>query len=589
MKSFLKYLLASILGVLLAGLILILILVAIISAGISSQDKPVEIKSKTILVLNLDKPINDRKSSLPVIVYNLSNLGAENQIGLNDLLSNITKAGKDDNIKGIYLQLSNLQTGIATIEEIRNTLLEFKNTGKFIVAYSENYSQATYYLASVADKLYLNPQGSVNFLGLSAEIMFYKNTLEKLDLEPEIIRHGKFKSAVEPFMLDKMSPENREQISTYVGSIWNHIVKQIAVSRHSSEEKLNAFADHLLFSNTDSVISYNMIDAFLYADQVLDTLAHLVKIDNSKNLNFVTHQKYSKVPKPRDEKGYTRDKIAVIYALGDITSGDPGENYIGSDKMVKTIRDARQDSTVKAIVLRVNSPGGSALASEVIWRELYLAKQVKPVIASMGDVAASGGYYIVSAADTVVASPITITGSIGVYGIMLNAGDFLEHKLGITTDEVNTNKYSDFGSIYRPLSPAERFAMQKMIDETYTTFVKRVSEGRGLSFETVDKIAEGRVWSGSNALDLDLVDMMGGLQTAVEIAAKKAGLDHYRIIELPEIEEPFNQLVKQLTGDLKESFVRQELNDLYKPYRTIKLLLQDDKIQARMPFEITIH
>lgn len=589
MKSFLKYLLASILGVFLAGLILILILVAIISAGISSQDKPVEIKSKTILVLNLDKPINDRKSTLPVIVYNLFNLGAENQIGLNDLLSNITKAGKDDNIKGIYLELSNLQAGIATIEEIRNALLEFKNTGKFIAAYSENYSQATYYMASVADRLYLNPHGSVSFIGLSAEVMFYKNALEKLDLEPEIIRHGKFKSAVEPFMLDKMSPENREQVTTYVGSIWDHIVKQVAVSRHTTIEKLNAFADQLLFSNADSVISYGMVDAFLYADQVLDTLAHLVEINNPKNLNFVTHQGYSKAPKSRDEKGYTRDKIAVIYALGDIASGDPGENYIGSEKMTKTISDARQDSTIKAIVLRVNSPGGSALASTVIWRELYLAKQVKPVIASLGDVAASGGYYIVSAADTVVASPNTITGSIGVYGILLNAGDFLDHKLGITTDQVNTNKYSDFGSIYRPLSPSERFALQKMIDETYTTFVQRVSDGRDLSFEAVDKIAEGRVWSGSNALDLGLVDVMGGLTTAIEIAAKKAGLDHYRIVELPKIEDPFNQIVKQLTGDLKESLVKQELNDLYKPYRTIKRLLQDDKIQARLPFEITIH
>ena len=257
--------------------------------------------------------------------------------------------------------------------------------------------------------------------------------------------------------------------------------------------------------------------------------------------------------------------------------------------MAKTISDARQDSTIKAIVLRVNSPGGSALASAVIWRELYLAKQVKPVIASMGDVAASGGYYIVSAADTVVASPNTITGSIGVYGILLNAGDFLDHKLGITTDQVNTNKYSDFGSIYRPLSPSERFALQKMIDETYTTFVQRVSDGRDLSYEAVDKIAEGRVWSGSNALNLGLVDVMGGLTTAVEIAAKKAGLDHYRIVELPKIEDPFNQIVKQLTGDLKESLVKQELNDLYKPYRTIKLLLHDDKIQARLPFEITIH
>ena len=589
MKSFFKYLLASILGILIASLIMFFITIGIISVLVTSQDKPVGIKSNTILMLKLDQPINDRKSPLPMFVYNLTSFGAETQLGLNDILNNISKAGQDENIRGIFLELSGLQTGIATIEEIRNALLDFKKTGKFIVAFSDTYTQGSYYLASLADKVYLTPGGSVNLIGLSAEIMFYKKALEKLDIQPEIIRHGKFKSAVEPFLFDKMSPENREQIRTYVGSIWNHMLEQISVSRKIPIDKLNTFADSLLLWNNSSTIAYGIIDTTLYKDQVLDTLAHFVQVDNSKSLSFVTHQKYLRVPKQHEEKGYTRNKIAVIYAEGNIVTGEQGEGMIGSGKIAKTIREARQDSTIKAIVFRVNSGGGSALASEVIWRELFLARQVKPVIASMGDVAASGGYYILAAADMIVASPNTITGSIGVYGLLIDAGDFFENTLGITIDVDKTNAHSDFGSIYRPLSISERMTLQKMIDETYSTFVTRVSDGRRLAFENVDKIAEGRVWSGKNALELGLVDTLGGLTTAVDIAAKKAKLDHYRIIELPKLEEPFAQIVKELSGDIKERLLRHELSEHYNQYRVVKQILKSDRIQARLPYEITIH
>lgn len=588
MKSFLKYLLASILGVFIALFIFFLISIGFISALISSQDKPVDIKSNSILMLRLNQPIHDRKSPMPALVFNLSSIGANTPLGLNDILNNIRKASQDENIRGIYLELSGLQTGIATVEEIRNALAVFKQSGKFVVAFSDLYTQGSYYLASVADRIYLNPGGSVNLIGLSAEIMFYKKALEKLDIEPEIIRHGKFKSAVEPFMYDQMSPENRDQIRTYMGSIWTHMVEQMADSRDVEADRINQFADSLLLWNNAAAVDLGLIQATLYKDQVLDTLARLVQAEKSRDLNFITHQKYLRVPESKG-KGYSRNKIAVIYAEGDIVSGEQSDGIIGSAKIARTIREARQDSSVKAIVFRVNSPGGSALASEVIWRELYLARQVKPVIASMGDVAASGGYYIVAPADTIVASPNTITGSIGVFGLLIHAGEFLEDRLGITTDVENTNAHSDFGSVFRPLALPERLALQKMIDETYTTFVNHVSDGRGLQWNDVDKIAEGRVWSGKNALELGLVDTLGGLSTAIEIAASRARLDHYRIVELPKLEEPFAQLVRELSGDIRERFLRQELSGHYQQYRMIKQVLQSDRIQARLPYSITLH
>jgi protease-4 len=589
MKGFFKYLIASILGVLIAFLLLFFIFLGITSALMSFQDKAVEVKSGSILYLKLDKPIKDRKSPMPILVYNLAGFAADNEIGLNDVLNNISKAKQDEKIKGIYLELTRLDAGIATVEEIRDALIDFQKSGKFIVAFSDNYAQKSYYLASVADKIYLNPAGLISFVGLSAEIMFYKNTLEKLDIEPEVIRHGKFKSAVEPFMYDKMSPENREQIRTYIGSIWDHMVHNISESREISPEKLNDFADSLLAWNNSSAITLHMIDTILYKDQVLDTLAKLVQLKKTKDLHFVTHQKYLKVPKPRNEKGYTRDKIAVIYASGDIVTGDFGNKNISSERISKTIRSAKEDSSIKAIVFRVNSPGGSALASEEIWRELYRARQVKPVVASMGDVAASGGYYILAAADTVVASPNTITGSIGVFGLLVDASDFFENKLGITVDVENTNKYSDFGSLYRPLSDTERKVLQNMIDQIYTTFVTRVSDGRQLPFETVDKIAEGRVWSGTNAHERGLVDVMGGLSSSVEIAAKMANLDNYRIVELPKLEDPIKQIMKELTGDATERLVRHELDQTYKYYKSLQQLLNGDRIQARLPFDISVH
>jgi protease-4 len=589
MKSFFKYLLASMLGMFLAIFLIFLVFIGMVAALISSQDKPVDIKPNSILLLKLDQPIHDRKYSFPLLDYSWSGFGTDHSLGLNDILNNIRKAGKDNNIKGIYLELSSLQSGMATAEEIRNALLEFKKTKKFVVAFSDSYTQGTYYLASVANKIFLNPSGSVNIVGLSAELLFFKKTLEKLDIEPEIIRHGKFKSAVEPFIYDKMSAENRLQIKTYVGSLWNHMTYKIAESRRITMQSINEFADNLYLWDNTQIIAYQLIDTVLYKDQVLDTLARLTNSKKSEDIKFISHQKYLRVPANRDDKGYSRNKIAVIYAEGDIVGGEESNGIIGSSKMAATIRHARKDSNIKAIVFRVNSPGGSALASEVIWRELSLARKVKPVIASMGDLAASGGYYIVAPADTIVASPNTLTGSIGVFGLLMNAGDFFEEKLGITSDVENTNAYSDFGSVFRPMTNPERMALQNMVDVTYSTFVSHVSQGREMPFENVDRIAEGRVWSGQNAIEIGLADTLGGLETAIQIAAKKAKIDKYRIIELPEIDDPLTQILNELSGDVRSFLFRNEFPASYRSYKTLYQILKSDKVQARLPYEISIH
>jgi protease IV len=588
MRSFLKYLLASILGVIIGSVLLFVLTLIILSGIMASQDKPAKIDENSVLQLKLNVPIHDRKNNLPILVYNITSFSTDNQMGLNDILANVKNATTDDRIKGIFLDLTRIDAGIATVEEIRNALLDFKKSGKFIIAYSESYSQKAFYLATAADKVYMNPGGSVDFIGLSAQLMFFKKALEKLDVKPEIIRHGRFKSAVEPFMYDKMSPENREQIRTYVGSIWNHMIERIAESRHTDAASLNTFADSLSMWSNSSAISHHLIDTLLYRDQVLDTLAKLSGVKEVKKMHFVSNSKYLKAERPKSKKEYTRNKIAIIYAEGDIVSGDPGEGSIGSESLSRTIRSAREDSTIRAIVFRVNSGGGSALASEVIWRELYLAHKVKPVIASMGDVAASGGYYILTAADTIVASPNTITGSIGVFGILVDASGLFNNKLGITTDVEKTNQNSDFGSIYRPLSPVEKLALQRMIDETYSNFLKRVSDGRHMTTEAVDKIAEGRVWSGNNAQQLNLTDVMGGLNTAVELAAKKANLSNYKLVELPRQEDPLTMILNELSGDISEKVMKHELGTSYQYYRFLEKLLHGERIQARLPYDITV-
>jgi len=589
MKQFFKTVFASFIGTLLASFIFIFIIIGIIGAiaALSGTDKEVEIKENSILVMKFDGPIKDRGAKNPF--ENLSSLiSKEESIGLDDILNNIEKAKEDNNIKGIYIETSSLPAGLAMVEEIRTKLLEFKNTGKFILAYSEYYSQKAYYLASVADKIYLNPQGAIEFKGLSAELMFFKNALAKLEVEPQIIRHGKFKSAIEPFILDKMSDENREQTMTYLSAIWNHMIEGISKSRNISIEELNKIANEILLQKAEDAIKYKFADQLAYKDEVLEILKEKTEAKAIDKINSVSiaDYTYAKVDK---KKEFTKDKIAVIYAVGEIDSGEGDDEEIGSERISKAIREARLDDKVKAIVLRVNSPGGSALASEVIWREVTLAKQAKPVIVSMGNVAASGGYYISCAADTIVAEPNTITGSIGVFGVLFNAQGFMNNKLGVTIDTVKTNMYADIGSIYRPLTASERDIIQKSVEHVYDVFITRVAEGRKLTKEQVDEIGQGRVWSGVDAKRIGLVDVLGGLETAIKIAAQKAGLENYKLVSLPKQKNPIDELFSKGTSGVEEAMIKHFFGENAKYLMTLNRLKKYSGIQARMPYEIEIH
>jgi protease-4 len=589
MKQFFKTVFASLLGTLLASVIFVFLLIGMIGAiaAISGSEKEVEVKENSILVVKFEGPITDRSSKNP-----FQNLGAmfskEQAIGLDDILNNIEKAKDDEKIKGIYMEITSVPAGIAMVEEIRNKLLEFKNTGKFIIAYSEYYTQGAYYLASVADKIYLNPQGAIDFKGLSAELMFFKNALAKLEVEPQIIRHGKFKSAIEPFILDKMSDENREQTMTYIGSIWNHMVDGISKSRNISAEELNKIADEMLLQKAEDAVKYKFADQLAYKDEILEILKEKTEAKAVDKINSVSIADYTNA-KESKKKDFTKDKIAVIYAVGEIEGGEGDDEKIGSERISKAIREARLDEKVKAIVLRVNSPGGSALASEVMWREVVLAKQVKPVIVSMGNVAASGGYYISCAADTIVAEPNTITGSIGVFGVLFNAQGFMNNKIGITFDTVKTNTHADIGSINRPLTASERDIIQKSVEHVYDVFITRVAEGRKLTKEQVDEIGQGRVWSGVDAKRIGLVDVLGGLETAIEIAAQKAGLDNYKLLSLPKQKDPFEELFSKGTSGVEEAMVKHFLGENAKYYITLDRLKSYSGIQARMPYEVEIH
>ncbi|MCK4662320.1 MAG: signal peptide peptidase SppA [Bacteroidales bacterium] len=590
MKNFLKYTLASIVGFLIANLILFFIFIGIIASVVaSSKDKTVKVKPKTVLHIKLDKPIVDRASNNPLDNFNFGDIESSYKLGLYDVLQNIEKAKTDENIKGIYLELFVIPAGIATIDEIRNALIDFKESGKFIISYSDYYTQSAYYLASVADKVYLNPEGTFDFKGLRAEIMFIKGSLKKLGIEPQIIRHGKYKAAVEPFILDKMSDANREQTSKYVNSIWEHYIKGISTQRDISTDKLSEYADNYKLIVSEDLIDKKLIDGLKYKDEVLAELRDLLEIDAKKEINSISLNKYTKAPKKHKQKGLAKDKVAVIFAQGLIQMGKGKEDVIGSERISKAIREARLDSTIKAIVLRINSGGGSALASDIILREIILAKQVKPVIASMGNVAASGGYYIACAADTIVASDVTITGSIGVLGIIPNAKELLNDKLGITFDGVKTNKFSDFIGIDRPMRPEEKEIILEMIENVYDVFITHVSNGRNMTKEAIDEIGQGRVWSGTDAKEIGLIDVFGGLNKSIEIAVEKAGLEKYRVVSLPKQEDPFEQIMKQLTGDVKTAILKEQLGAQYKYYEKIQKFSKIKGIQAIMPYEIDVY
>tara|TARA_X000000368_G_scaffold4387_1_gene3335 strand:+ start:7377 stop:9131 length:1755 start_codon:yes stop_codon:yes gene_type:complete len=583
MKSFFKNIFSTIIGILVSIFILILLFTG--SIALMSSEKEITIKENSILRIDLANTlVVERASENPLDRF----LDVSGEVGetieLKQILDNIEKAKKDNNIKAIYINTSFINAGLSKIEEIRNKLLEFKKTKKPIIAYSEVYSQSAYYLASVANKIYLNPEGIVEIKGLSVSQLFFKGLLEKLDVDVQIIRHGKFKSAIEPFTLDKMSPANRKQMTLFLNSIADNIMDSIASQRGFTLSEIQGHANNLSLESTKSCLDLNYVDALLYQDQIEDSL---LVASGGEKLNFISIKKYTNIELEKEE--ISRNKIAIIYATGTISSGKGDEKSIGSETTAKAIKEAREDKNVKAIVLRINSGGGSALASDVIWRETILTKEEKkPLVVSMGDYAASGGYYIACAADSIVANPTTLTGSIGVFGMIPNLQKLYKNKLGITIDTVNTNKSADIGT-NRPLTNFERGKIQKSIENTYNTFITHVSEGRNMSKTAVDEIGQGRVWTGYDAKSIGLIDTYGGIEKAIEIASLLAEVDDYRIISLPRKQDPFTKLAMKIgQGTSISNIIIERLGFRTKITEPIENLLEADRIQARIPFIITL-
>ncbi|MCB0756143.1 MAG: signal peptide peptidase SppA, partial [Flavobacteriales bacterium] len=550
-----------------------------------------EVKDNSVLHIKLNFEIKERGINSPFGNFDPSTFEPKPSVGLNDILKSLENAANDDKIKGIYLDLQSIQAGMATVEEVRNALLEFKESGKWIVAYSEIYSQKAYYLASVADEVWLNPEGMLEWKGLGAQLMFLKGMFEKLEVEPQIIRYGKFKSAIEPLILDKMSEANRMQTMTYMSDLWNQILSGVSEGRSKAVADLDALAQNATIQNADDALENGLVDELLYKDQVLDKLREKLGIeDDEKKINYIGLAKYKDAPKakPDDEKASKKEKIAVIYAVGSIEGGNGDDETIGSETISSEIRKARKDDKVKAIVLRVNSPGGSALASDVMWREIVLAKQEKPVVVSMGDVAASGGYYISCAADSIFAQPNTITGSIGVFGVLWNAKKMINNKLGIQVDTVKTNRFADLGTPLRPLTDLERDIIQNGVNEIYTDFITKVAEGRKMKVADVDSIGQGRVWSGEDALQIGLVDKLGGIDEAIACAARMAEVENYRVLEYPEQKEPFQQFMEELSGKGEDILLKHRLGQYYEYVKDVEELMNMEGVQARLPYQIYI-
>jgi len=587
MGGFLKMFLASLLALIIFSFIGFFLFLALI-AGLTKSDKPV-VEKNSVLVVNLSQPFREQQLESPLAYFSSND---ELSIpGVYDVVRLIQKAGKDDKIKGIYLMSGISGNGFATSEEIRNALLAFKKSGKFIVSYSEMMNQKSYHVANVSDKVYVNPKGFFDWTGFSSELLFLKGTLEKLDIEPQIFYAGKFKSATEPFRTDKMTEENKLQTSVWLNDLYSHFLIKAAEERKTDTATLHQLANEGTIKNPQDAVAHKLIDAIKYDDEIKDEIKQRLNLGKYDKINFISINSYLKSGGYKKSSG---EKIALIYAQGAIIDGGgDDQGQIASANYIKLIRKARLDKTIKAIVFRVNSGGGSALASETIWRELSLAKQEKPVVVSFGDVAASGGYYISCAADSIFASPTTITGSIGVFGIIPNMEGFFKNKLGVTFDGVKTGPYADLGAVYRPMNENEKKFVQQNIDEIYLSFKQRVADGRKKTVDFIDSIAQGRVWSGNKAIENGLIDKFGGLQDAVDCAARMAKLSNYRLREYPEMQNVFDRL---LGGGSKENTLKTEMlkkelgEDQYKIYNEMLRIKQiTNSAQTRLPFEFFIN
>ena len=585
MKDFIKFTFASLLGVLLAGIVFAILGIVSMVGMMASSDTETVVKENSIFMLKLNGTLSERASENPFQSF----LGEENtNYGLDEILSSIQKAKDNENIKGIYLHAEALETSFASLEEIRSALMDFKESGKWIVAYGDQYDQGTYYLASTADKIIVNPQGSIAWHGLASQVVFFKDLLGKLGVDMQIFKVGTYKSAVEPFIATEMSPANREQTTAYITSIWNKLLEDISASRNLSVDSLNYYADQMMdLRPAQDYITYGMADTLMYKDEVLSYLKNMSDREADESLRTLRLEDMKNVKRnvPKDKSG---NIIAVYYAYGEIDNSTSTDEGIDSKKVCRDLRKLREDETVKAVVLRVNSPGGSAYGSEQIWNEVVKMTAEKPVVVSMGDYAASGGYYISCAADCIVANPTTLTGSIGIFGMFPNMEKLFSDKLGLNFDMVKTNKLADMGDLTRPFNAAESEIMQNYINNGYKLFVKRCADGREMTTEAIEKIAEGRVWTGATAKELGLVDELGGLDKALEIAAEKAGVEAYSTITYPAKEGIFSSLLNQSKNDYIEGKLEESIGEYYHQFKFIKNLKEADPVQARLPFEMII-
>ena len=587
MKDFLKYTLASIVGLLACTIIVSIIsIIAVVGIAASSETATV-VNENSIFKLNLKGEVTERMIDNPFAA--LMN-EEQTALGLNDILTSIQKAADNEFIKGIYLEAGGIVADPACTDEIRNALLRFKETGKFVVAYGGSYTESDYYICSVADKVILNPQGMVDWHGVASQTIYFKDLLAQLGIEMEVFKVGTYKSAVEPYTSTKMSEENREQIAAYTSSIWNNMVKGVSESRGITPEKLNECADrYMAFASPEETLAEGLVDTLLYMDETKDYLKQLMNIDEDESLHVLSLNEVKNIQKnvPLDKSG---NIIAMYYAEGQIVDApSTGMNTtpeIVGEKMCTDLRKLRDDETVKAVVLRVNSPGGSAFASEQIWNEVVKLKEKKPVIVSMGGYAASGGYYISCAADTIIAQPSTLTGSIGIFGMFPNPHKLITDKLKLNVETVKSNKHADFGSMARPFSADERTIMQGYINRGYALFTKRCADGRQMSIADIEAIAQGRVWTGEMAKELGLVDMLGDIELAKTIAAEKAGIESYTLISYPKETGALDMFLNQAKESYIETRIAKVAGQFKHELNLIYNLEQMSSLQARMPFEI---
>ncbi len=589
MKSFFKYVLATVTVIIICSLLMILVIIGIVTSMVSSvsSGKDTVTPSNAVLLITLDHTITEKTEPNPFEGLDMPGYSGLKSLGLNDMLGRIKAAKEDSNIKGVYLNVAGVNTGFASMKAIRDALLDFKESGKFIMAYSENYTQKGYYLSSVADQVYLHPEGGLDFRGLASSVMFLKDALDKLGIDMQVLKVGTYKSAVEPYMMNSMSPANREQVNSYLGSIYETFVQDIAASRKLTADSVKGIANTFAIQQPEDAVKVHFVDSLLYKDELLTKVRQRLDVAEKTEIPVISILDYKN--KPATGKA-TGDRIAVLYAYGAIVDGEGTTGEIGGDKLSRELRELREDDKVKAVVMRVNSPGGSALASDIIWREVELTKKVKPVMVSMGDYAASGGYYISAAADSIFADPTTLTGSIGVFGVIPSFQKLFNEKLGVHFDAVKTAKFADMDvDMDRPLSEEEKNIIQGSVNRVYQVFMKRVADGRNMSIANVDSIGQGRVWTGAQAVELKLVDRLASLDEAIKAAAQKAKITDYRVAEYPRSKDPFAEIWSVSKEKVKAMMIDEELGDYGKYLKELKKAVGHTGIQARIPYLIEIY